>query len=165
MKLVLVSTLALGLTLAACDNGVTELENEGNTVEAPTTSERDELAMGNPERAVANKTANRVSFALDSAELSSEARQQLTQIASAYGKSGDGIELVGFTDTTGTANYNQELAANRARVVKAFLIAQGISADEIDTEAEGETPQNVQTADGVREPANRRVRIEIGDLL
>ena len=165
MKLIAASTLALGLTLAACGSGETELENEGNTMEAPATSERDELAMGDPDRAVANENANRVFFALDSAELSSEARQQLTQIAQAYGTSGDGIDLVGFTDTTGTAEYNQELAAERARVVEAFLVEQGISADDIDTEAEGEEPQNVQTGDGVREPANRRVRIEIGDLL
>jgi len=165
MKLFTATALACCFALTACDNQETELQNEGNTIEAPAVSEKQELAMGNPEVAVANENANRVFFALDSAELSSEARQQLTQIASSYGTSGDGIELVGFTDTTGSVNYNQELSEERANAVKGFLVEQGIPADEIETESEGEEPQNVQTEDGVREPANRRVRIEIGDLI
>lgn len=159
------ASLALGLTVAACGSNETELENEGNTIDAPATSEQDELAMGDPQAAVANENANRVFFALDSAELSSATQQQLDRIATAYeGTPGIGMTLVGFTDTTGTREYNQELAGERAEAVQAYLVSKGVPAAEIETEAEGQAPQNVDTANGVREPANRRVRIEIAEM-
>lgn len=65
----------------------------------------------------------------------------------------------GYTDTSGTAEYNLKLSAKRAESVKNFLETQGVKADVFETQGFGETKLQVPTADGVKEPANRIVEI------
>ena len=71
------------------------------------------------------------------------------------------IEVNGYTDTSGTPKYNQGLSIRRASAVKAELIKDGVPAGAITTQGFGETHLLVPTADGVREPQNRRVEIII----
>jgi OOP family OmpA-OmpF porin len=66
------------------------------------------------------------------------------------------INIVGHTDRSGADAYNDKLAMKRANAVKAELVSRGISADMINISGRGETELLVQTADNVREPANRR---------
>ncbi|QDX26133.1 OmpA family protein [Sphingomonas suaedae] len=169
MRLLMIPLVAGGLTMAACsddsrtdnvavaDNGVAIVADADGTMDG-------NMAMGNAATAVASAESNRVFFALDSAELSDAARQQLDRIASEYRETpGVGVTLAGFTDTTGTRPYNQELSEQRANTVRSYLVERGVAAGEIDTEARGQNGQRVDTADNVAEPANRRVRIEFGD--
>ena len=53
----------------------------------------------------------------------------------------------------------QRLSQRRAEVVAAELVRQGVSRDEIGVTAFGESRPLVPTADGAREPQNRRVEI------
>ncbi|MCC6598954.1 MAG: OmpA family protein [Alphaproteobacteria bacterium] len=69
------------------------------------------------------------------------------------------ILVVGHTDTSGPATYNQRLAFKRANAVKDALASRGVSANLIQVDAKGEKELLVQTPDNVREPANRRVNI------
>jgi len=69
------------------------------------------------------------------------------------------IAVTGYTDLAGTAQYNQRLSERRAASVRAELVRLGIPADEIATVGRGENDPVVKTADGVREPRNRRVEI------
>lgn len=69
------------------------------------------------------------------------------------------IQLSGHADRSGTVRYNQGLSQRRADNVKAALVQRGVSAGEISVQALGETQPLVPTADGVREPQNRRVEI------
>ncbi len=46
--------------------------------------------------------------------------------------------------------------------MRAYLVGQGVPETAIATEAFGETRLLVETADGVREPQNRRVEITFG---
>ncbi len=71
------------------------------------------------------------------------------------------IDVSGYTDTSGTAGYNQGLAWRRAKAVAAQLVADGVSASEIETHGYGETHLLVPTGPGVREPQNRRVEIDL----
>lgn len=73
----------------------------------------------------------------------------------------DIVTVSGNTDTVGSDAYNQRLSARRAEAVRRALIAAGIPADRIRTEALGETNLAKPTADEVREPLNRRVEIVI----
>src|SRR5262249_44995682 len=41
------------------------------------------------------------------------------------------LQINGFTDSTGTANYNQVLSEQRAAAVRDFLISQGVGADNV----------------------------------
>jgi outer membrane protein OmpA-like peptidoglycan-associated protein len=69
------------------------------------------------------------------------------------------LEVTGHTDTVGSDAYNLRLSRRRAESVAAELEAQGIPSSEIEIIAKGKRDLLVPTADGVREPQNRRVQI------
>lgn len=71
------------------------------------------------------------------------------------------IEIIGHTDTVGSAAYNQTLSEERAVAVQARLAADGVPATEIATRGVGKAGLLVPTADGVREAQNRRAEIDL----
>ena len=58
------------------------------------------------------------------------------------------------------AHYNQRLSQRRANVVRDALVANGIDSSVISIEALGESNPAKPTADGIREPLNRRTEVE-----
>jgi len=70
--------------------------------------------------------------------------------------------VAGHADSSGAARYNQALSQRRADNVRGYLTTRGIADGAISTQAFGETQNRVPTADGVREPQNRRVEITYG---
>jgi OOP family OmpA-OmpF porin len=101
-----------------------------------------------------------VFFDFDKADITPEARQIIEQAASvAKSDKSARIDLTGHTDLAGPANYNMKLSVRRAEAVKKVLVELGIGADEIGVVGKGKTEPLVPTADGVREPKNRRVEI------
>ncbi|MFN3352539.1 MAG: OmpA family protein, partial [Brevundimonas sp.] len=103
-----------------------------------------------------------VYFDWDRSNLTAEAQQVVTQAAN-YAKSGNPtrILIVGHTDTSGSAAYNVGLSNRRARTVADALVAQGVNGGVISLDGRGETQLARPTADGVREPLNRRATIDI----
>ncbi|NKB43756.1 MAG: outer membrane beta-barrel protein [Alphaproteobacteria bacterium] len=71
------------------------------------------------------------------------------------------ITATGHADRSGSSAYNISLSERRARAVRAELIRLGIPENEIVFVWNGEDANLVPTADGVREPQNRRVEIVI----
>jgi OmpA-OmpF porin, OOP family len=71
------------------------------------------------------------------------------------------IEVNGYTDTSGTPQYNQGLSMRRARAVGGELIRDGVPQNAITIQGFGDTNLLVPTGPGVREPQNRRVEIII----
>jgi outer membrane protein OmpA-like peptidoglycan-associated protein len=72
-----------------------------------------------------------------------------------------GVVVVGHTDTSGSTAYNAGLSERRASVVRDALVARGIGAGSITSQARGETDLARSTRDGVREPLNRRTAVTI----
>lgn len=72
-----------------------------------------------------------------------------------------GIVIVGHTDTSGPNDYNDRLSVRRAEAVRSGLISRGVAPGLIRIEARGENELLVNTADNVREPANRRAQITL----
>jgi outer membrane protein OmpA-like peptidoglycan-associated protein len=72
------------------------------------------------------------------------------------------VAIAGHTDTSGSAAYNMGLSIRRADAVKAYMAGKGIADSAMVTKGFGETNLLVQTADGVREPQNRRAEITFG---
>ncbi|ANP46671.1 OmpA family protein [Candidatus Viadribacter manganicus] len=72
-----------------------------------------------------------------------------------------GVVVVGHTDTSGSTTYNEGLSERRASVVRDALVARGIAAGSIQSQARGETDLARATRDGVREPLNRRTAVTI----
>ncbi len=69
------------------------------------------------------------------------------------------LEVTGHTDTVGSDAYNMRLSRRRAESVAARLEKDGIPSAEIEIIAKGKRDLLVPTADGVKEPQNRRVQI------
>lgn len=71
------------------------------------------------------------------------------------------IEVNGYTDTSGKAEYNQALSVRRAQAVAGELVRDGVPQNVINIQGFGDTHLLVSTGPGVREPQNRRVEIII----
>jgi len=71
------------------------------------------------------------------------------------------VVVSGHTDTSGPAQYNLGLSAQRAQAVVDILNSLGIDSSRINVSATGEADLAVPTEDGVREPKNRRVEIRV----
>jgi len=87
----------------------------------------------------------------------------IAQAANAY-RSGLPVTLqvTGFTDTSGSPDYNQRLSQQRANAVAAVLVQDGVPQASLVVTGRGENDLRVSTPDGVREPQNRRVEIVKG---
>jgi len=103
-----------------------------------------------------------VFFDWDRSNLSQQALNTIRQAAAAFKSKGNArITATGHTDTSGPEAYNMALSLRRANAVKDALVREGVPAQAITVIGRGEQGLLVQTADGVREPQNRRVEIVI----
>jgi outer membrane protein OmpA-like peptidoglycan-associated protein len=69
------------------------------------------------------------------------------------------VLVVGHTDAVGTNQVNDPLSRQRAEVIRAGLIRNGIAPENITAVGRGKRELLVLTADGVAEPRNRRVEL------
>ena len=101
-----------------------------------------------------------VFFDWDKSLITAEAQAILDRAVEQYQTTGQTtVALAGFADKSGKDDYNVRLSQRRADAVKAYMASKGVPDGSITTEAFGETRPLVETADGVREPQNRRVEI------
>ncbi|QQS14301.1 MAG: OmpA family protein [Rhodospirillales bacterium] len=101
-----------------------------------------------------------VFFDFDRALITPTAATTIKQ-AAADAKAGKStrLDVTGHADKSGGDAYNMALSLRRANAVKDQLVREGIPANQIAVVGRGESMPLVQTADGVREPQNRRVEI------
>jgi outer membrane protein OmpA-like peptidoglycan-associated protein len=71
---------------------------------------------------------------------------------------GKSIQLIGHTDTTGTAEYNYQLGLERAEAVKNMLVSKGFDAAAITLASKGETDPHAAPSVADQE-SDRRVEI------
>jgi len=134
----LIAVIGVGLSLGACDP-----QRQPPTASPPSA-----------------QAPSLVFFDWDRSTLSPEAMATISQAAVAYRATGSArITNIGNTDTSGSTDYNMALSIRRADAVKRALIHKGVPAAAIETAGRGQTNLLVPTADGVREPQNRRVEL------
>jgi OmpA-OmpF porin, OOP family len=115
-----------------------------------------------PEQAITPAAGgNAVYFATGSAEIPLDGLEIIRAIAHDSKQSARSIEVTGYSDTAGPADYNEGLSQRRAEAVAAELAAQGVLRKFIVVNWHGENQLPVPTKDGVPEPENRRVSIAI----
>jgi outer membrane protein OmpA-like peptidoglycan-associated protein len=132
-----------------------------NSLDASLTRLERDLNPAPPPAPVASAPAAQADYTVyfdwDSWTLTAE---DLTMISEAIAAARNGqqsrITVVGHTDTSGSAAFNQKLSERRASVVKDVLVQMGARPESIQTSGVGESDLAVQTADGVKEPKNRR---------
>ncbi len=109
-------------------------------------------------------TSYMVFFDWDRSDLSQQAMATIGQAANAFKTTGQSrITATGHTDTSGPDQYNMALSLRRANAVKDALVRDGVPATAISVVGKGEHDLLVPTGDGVREPQNRRVVIDLGN--
>ncbi|QXQ06454.1 autotransporter domain-containing protein [Sphingosinicellaceae bacterium] len=104
-----------------------------------------------------------VFFDWDKSVITPEAAAVLDRAAEQYTATGQTtVQLAGHADKSGSPDYNVGLSQRRADAVKTYMATKGVPDGSMTTEAFGESRPLVDTADGVREPQNRRVQITFG---
>jgi len=107
-----------------------------------------------------NASSYLVFFTWDRADLTDRAREVVAEAAKATARVPvTQIEVAGHADRSGPDGYNMRLSLRRAQAVKAELVRLGVPQGSIATRGFGERNPAIRTADGVREPQNRRVEI------
>jgi OmpA-OmpF porin, OOP family len=99
-----------------------------------------------------------VQFALNSSTLSDAAMGTLRGIAGQL-RPGDFIEIQGFTDTTGTADYNLTLSERRASAVQRYLVTQNVPL--FRTEIVGLGVASPVASNDTRDGRERNRRVEV----
>ena len=102
----------------------------------------------------------KVTFALNSTDVDDESSQVLRTIVEALNDpmiAENRFIVVGHTDATGSAGYNQRLSEKRAKAVRDFLVGNGIDSSRLQMIGCGESM--LLDADDPEADANRRVEI------
>lgn len=108
-------------------------------------------------------TDNEITFDTDKSTLSDGAQSRLSKLAGDLKADNRNVylEIQGHTDSTGPAQYNQQLGLQRAESVRRHLHGQGVALERMATISYGEDApvQPNNTAEG--RAANRRVEIVV----
>ncbi len=129
--------------------------------EPPQASNGDDLLNVDPNAPMKTENAMYlVFFDFDRYDLGGGAQSVLDSVVQeAARRNINAISVVGHADTSGSHDYNRKLAMRRANAVRDALVQRGIDPNLIRVDSRGEEELLVQTADNVREPANRRAQI------
>jgi len=111
---------------------------------------------------LAATAGDRIFFAYDSAEISSEGQQILKRQADWLRRYGNvSVTIEGHCDERGTREYNLALGERRANAVRQYLIAQGIPAARIKTISYGKERPDPVGSDEAAWARNRRAVTEL----
>ena len=101
-------------------------------------------------------------FDLDSASLRPDLRSDLRALGANLQQYGDTtVDVVGHTDNTGSAAYNDQLSARRAQAVAQVLVSSGVSPSRLNAYGRGSRVPEVSNATPEGRAQNRRVEIVI----
>jgi outer membrane protein OmpA-like peptidoglycan-associated protein len=101
-----------------------------------------------------------VFFEFDRAGLTADGATVVQEAAGTYKTGGAArVMVTGYTDLSGSQQYNLGLSKRRAETVQGALVGNGVPANAIAVAWRGKDNPRVPTPDGVREPQNRRVEI------
>lgn len=103
-----------------------------------------------------------ITFKTDSADINAGFYSTLNSVAKVLNKYDNSTVMVmGFTDSTGSAQYNQTLAQNRANAVAAYLQGQGVAATRFEILSMGASNPIADNSTAAGRQQNRRVEIKI----
>jgi peptidoglycan-associated lipoprotein len=123
-RMTLVAACAGLLLLSACASKPDTLANSAQNAVAPT-----------------NNVNGKAYFAFNKSDLNDTAKSDLKTVAKTIKAQGGDYTVEGYTDNRGTDAYNLALGQRRAEAAKAFLVSQGVSANDLETISYGKADQ------------------------
>ena len=103
-----------------------------------------------------------ITFRTDSSDINASFYATLNSVAKVLNKyTNSTVMVLGYTDNTGTAEYNQTLSKNRAAAVAAYLQGQGVKASRFEIMGMGPSNPIASNATAAGRAQNRRVEIKI----
>ena len=109
-------------------------------------------------------TIGDVLFATDKASLTPDGMSTLRKLADVMAQNPNRTVLVeGFTDSTGSSSYNQELSQRRAEAVASALAGMGVARERIAMKAYGEAFPVASNDTAANRQLNRRVEIVLSN--
>lgn len=101
-------------------------------------------------------------FALNSAELKAETQTLLSELVQFMDQYPQAVvNITGYTDSTGAAEYNQQLSERRAQAVADAVITQGVDSSRVTVSGGGESNPIASNETREGRAANRRVELEV----
>ncbi len=105
-----------------------------------------------------NITLEGVNFAFNKADLTDESRPVLDAVADGLKKHPRvKVEIQGHTDSVGKPAYNLKLSQRRAESVRAYLVSDGVSTDQLEAKGYGLTQPVADNKTDEGRAKNRRV--------
>lgn len=148
-----IGALAGGVIGSNLDRQASELQAELNDNRIRIINEGNQLRVVMPEG---------ILFATDSAAIQGSIRNDLYTVADNLNRyPNTRVEVVGHTDNTGSAAYNQDLSERRAAAVAAVLRGAGVSGGRIVSYGRGESAPVASNLTPEGKAQNRRVEILI----
>lgn len=109
-------------------------------------------------------TLGDVVFGTNKAQLKSGGMRNVEKLAEFLKKYPDRkVMIEGFTDSTGSDDYNQQLSDKRASGVRSALINMGVEADRITAKGYGESFPVANNSNSTGRQLNRRVEVIVSD--
>jgi len=103
-----------------------------------------------------------ITFATDSSDISPSFYQPLNNLAGSLREfSQNQIEIVGYTDSTGSRQHNMDLSQRRAQSVASYLTSQGVSGANLSARGAGPDNPVASNADVNGRAQNRRVEVNL----
>lgn len=146
---------ARGCEFDSDDDGVVDSKDECPNTPAGATVNAKGCALG--------IVLQNVQFKLNSGELTAESQATLDKIAASLKARGDitSVLVIGHTDASGDAAYNQNLSEKRAKAVADYLVSQGVEAGILSSKGMGESAPVADNATAEGRAKNRRVELKL----
>lgn len=114
------------------------------------------------DKGIITKLKGDITFDTGSAKLQNDAENRIKEIADILKKYPENkITVVGHTDSTGSAPFNEELSKDRAQTVKSVLLRNGVDAGAVNTMGVGSQDPIASNSTPEGRSTNRRVELAI----
>jgi OOP family OmpA-OmpF porin len=136
------------------NQGVQQANTKINTLESRISSINDNYTQSETQT---------VTFSLNSSTLSQEAKSSLDQIASDLSGQASGymLELQGYTDSTGSEQYNVGLSQRRAEAVERYLVSKSVPLFRVSIVGLGKDNPIADNKTSTGRAQNRRVEVRV----
>ncbi|CAM3663637.1 OmpA family protein [Pseudomonas wadenswilerensis] len=103
-----------------------------------------------------------ITFATDSANIAPSFYSPLNNLANSFKQFNQNtIEVVGYTDSTGSRQHNMDLSQRRAQSVVTYLTSQGVDGSRVSARGLGPDQPIASNADANGRAQNRRVEVNL----